>query len=63
VLSLDDFGQLRREICASGPARSSDNLVGMAMGFDWCPAPARTTVRTPACGRTLMLTVIQAPNG
>ena len=35
MLSLGDFEQLRREICASGPASSSDDLVGMAMDFDW----------------------------
>jgi hypothetical protein len=33
VLSLDDFEQLRQEICASGPASDSD-LVGMAIDFD-----------------------------
>lgn len=35
MLSLDDWEQLQREICASGPA-SGDNSAGMAMDFDWC---------------------------
>jgi hypothetical protein len=33
VLSLDDFEQLRREICASGPASGVDNLAGMEIDF------------------------------
>ena len=36
MLSLDDWEQLQREICASGPASSGDNSAGMAMDFDWC---------------------------
>jgi hypothetical protein len=34
VLSLDDFEQLRREICASGPASGGDNLTGMEIDFE-----------------------------
>jgi hypothetical protein len=34
MLSLDDFEQLRREICASGPASSGWNLAGMEIDFD-----------------------------
>jgi hypothetical protein len=34
VLSLDDFEQLRREICASGQASGGDNLLGMELDFD-----------------------------
>ena len=33
MLSLDDFEQLRREICASGPASDGDNLLGMEIDF------------------------------
>ena len=34
VLSHDDFEQLRREICASGPASAGDDLLGMEIDFD-----------------------------
>ncbi len=34
VLSLDDFEQLRREICASGPASYGEDLMGMEIDFD-----------------------------
>jgi hypothetical protein len=34
VLSLDDFEQLRREICASGLASGGDDLLGMEIDFD-----------------------------
>lgn len=33
MLNLDDFEQLRREICASGPASDGDNLLGMEIDF------------------------------
>jgi hypothetical protein len=33
VLSRDDFEQLRREICASGPASDGANLLGMEIDF------------------------------
>jgi hypothetical protein len=33
MLSLDDFEQLRQEICASGPASVGDNLLGMEIDF------------------------------
>ena len=34
MLNLDDFDQLRREICASGPASGLDDLMGMEIDFD-----------------------------
>jgi hypothetical protein len=33
VLSPDAFEQLRREVCASGPASDGDNLLGMEIDF------------------------------
>ena len=34
MLSLDDFEQLRREICASGRASGGYDLIGMEIDFD-----------------------------
>ena len=34
MLSLDDFEQLRLEICASGRASGGDDLLGMEIDFD-----------------------------
>ena len=63
MLSLDDFEQLRRKICASGRASGGDDLLGMEIDFDnWLQGWAYAD-GAPACGRTWLFSAIKARNG
>jgi hypothetical protein len=47
----------------AGPAGGGDNLVGMAMDFDWRLGASEDADDDPAYGRTWMFSAMKAPIG
>jgi hypothetical protein len=63
VLSLDDWERRQREICASGPASSGDNLAGVAMDFDWFLGDDVNADEDPGLWQNMDVQRDQAPDG